>query len=137
MKRNKTIILAAILTGSCLFLSGCGYEAGDDIDGIFKVIKTYRNSDMGSTMLEVLDTTTGIHYYQSPGNGSGLTPVIEKNGRIRGAVYKEEAPKNDTPQDIVDLQKSIENRQKSIKEQQQQLDKQMKEYSELTETNNK
>lgn len=82
MKKVKMILGATILTAS-LLLAGCTKE-GDTNFNIFKVERVISDS-----AYELVDKETGIHYYfLNTGYGKALTPVIESDGSIRGAVPK-------------------------------------------------
>lgn len=86
---KKRLITLGLISAT-IFTTGCGFK--DNIQptktslykGKFEIIKEY-TSDSGATY-EVKDPETGIHYYMDSGNSSMITPVIEKDGSIRGAI---------------------------------------------------
>lgn len=122
--KSKNIIMATILTGSCLLLSGCtlDYKEGSTMNDIFIVEKIYVD-DNWNKIYEIKDKNTGIHYYRFPGSAGGITPVIESDGSIRGASKA----KKELNQKAIDKRKL----QIQIEEAEKDLNKKKEEYLKL------
>lgn len=79
------ICVSLLLFGCSTIKDTTAQERRRLIAGKFELIKEH--SDISGQSFEVVDPDTGIHYYMGQGSYSFMSPVIEKDGSIRGAKH--------------------------------------------------